>query len=240
MADFHTHIGVSSALGVAYGTVGYLVYDVSLPAVVLSAGLCGIAGMLPDLDSDRGVPVRESMSLLAAVIPMLLLNRFRQMGWSQETIVLVSGGLYFLIRFGGATFIHKYTVHRGMWHSIPAAVVAGLMVYLLCASPELNVRSYKAGAVVVGFLSHLLLDEIWSIDVRRFRVKKSFGTSLKFFGRSPWGNLSVYGKLVVLLVLICFEPPIKTLAPRYLEPIEQTVNALNNEYVHQIYDKYIR
>jgi len=225
MANFHTHIGVSSALGVAYGSVGHLVYGVDVPPAVLAAGLCGVAGMLPDLDSDHGVPLRESMAFLAAVVPMLMLDRFRQLQMSQETIVLTAGFLYFFVRFWLTTFVRRYTVHRGMWHSIPAAAIAGLATYLLCADPEMRIRLFKTGAVVTGFLSHLILDEIWSIEVGRLRVKKSFGTAFKFFGRSPWGNLSVYGKLVALSVFAFYDPPVDSLSPRYLQPIQHAVEA---------------
>ena len=65
MAGFKTHIGVSGVLGVAYGGAGFAMYDVplstSLPTCVLAGGLCGVSGMLPDLDSGSGVPLREKI-----------------------------------------------------------------------------------------------------------------------------------------------------------------------------------
>ncbi len=46
------------------------------------------------------------------------------------------------------------------------------------------------------------MDEIWSVDTSGgFRLKKSFGTALKFFGDSALANLSVYGKLAILVYL---------------------------------------
>ena len=64
------------------------------------------------------------------------------------------------------------------------------------------VRIYKSLAVVLGFTVHLCMDEIWSIDMSHgFRLKKSFGTALKFFSKSKLGNVSVYGKLFILLWL---------------------------------------
>ena len=64
------------------------------------------------------------------------------------------------------------------------------------------VRIYKSLAVVLGFTVHLCMDEIWSIDMSHgFRLKKSFGTALKFFSKSKLGNISVYGKLFILLWL---------------------------------------
>ena len=76
MAGFKMHIGTSSVLGVAYGAAGWHFYDVPWPTAVLAGGLCGVSGMLPDLDSGPGVPLRESVAFAAAVVPMLLVHRF--------------------------------------------------------------------------------------------------------------------------------------------------------------------
>ena len=119
MADFKTHITSSCVVGAGYGVAGYALLGAPWPTCVLSAGLCGLAGMLPDLDSDSGVPVRETMNFAAAVVPMLMIDRFQAMGWSHETIVLAGGLLYFGVRFGVSALIKRYTVHRGMWHVTP-------------------------------------------------------------------------------------------------------------------------
>src|SRR5262245_1818197 len=124
MAGFQTHITTSSVLGVGYGVVGHFYLGLPPATCALAAGLCGLAGMLPDLDSDSGVPVRETMSFAAAIVPMLMIDRFVSMGWSHETIVLAGGAIYFLVRFGVGGLFKRYTVHRGMWHSIPANVTA--------------------------------------------------------------------------------------------------------------------
>jgi hypothetical protein len=52
-----------------------------------------------------------------------------------------------------------------------------------------------ASAVVIGFLTHLVLDEIWSVRLGMFgpKFKKSFGTALKFLGPDIWPNLATYG-----------------------------------------------
>lgn len=208
MADFKTHIATSSVIGVGYGAAGYLLFGPSsLPSCVLSAGLCGLAGMLPDLDSDTGVPVRETMTFASAVVPMLMIDRFQSMGWSHETIVLAGGILYFVIRFGVAALVKRYTVHRGMWHSLPAAAIFGLLAFLICSCDNMTLRLFKTGAVVLGFMVHLILDELWSIDFKRMRLKKSFGTAIKLWGKRRWGNFSVYAKLA-FLILFAFGDPI--------------------------------
>jgi hypothetical protein len=68
-------------------------------------------------------------------------------------------------------------------------------------SPSNAERAYKAVAVVLGFLIHLILDEIWAVEVGvgRLRTKKSFGTALKFLGPSPIANVLVYGTLFGLM-----------------------------------------
>jgi membrane-bound metal-dependent hydrolase YbcI (DUF457 family) len=164
--------------------------------------------MLPDLDSDSGRPLHESMALAAAVVPMMLLHRFQHWGLAPEMTILAGAGIYLLIRFGVTALLKRYTVHRGMFHSLPAAVVFGEIAFLLTSGDDERIRLYKAGAVVLGYLSHLVLDEIYSFQWRggRLRMKNSFGTALKLFGHDTWGNVSAYGKLLVLTAVILFDP----------------------------------
>ncbi|MBI1901672.1 MAG: metal-dependent hydrolase [Planctomycetia bacterium] len=206
MAGFKTHITVSTALGLAGGAAAYAGFGVPLDQCLLGAGLCSVSGMLPDIDSDSGVPLRESLAFGAAVVPMLLVDRLRQMGLSTDGIVLVASGIYLAIRFGFGKFLKQYTVHRGMFHSIPAAIIFAELAFLMCDCPQTSHRLFKAGAVLAGFMSHLVLDEIWAIDLRRGRVKKSFGTAVKLFSSSHWANVSTYGKLILLTMLCVGEP----------------------------------
>jgi hypothetical protein len=174
----------------------------SLESGMLAAGLCAVSGMLPDLDSDSGVPLRETSMFVAAIAPILMIDRFRDLGLSHEAMALAAMLVYMAIRFVAVEFFKRYTVHRGMWHSIPAAASAGLLAYLVMPCPSESVRVYKSMAVVTGFMVHLTMDEIWSIDLRRgFRLKSSFGTALKFFSNNSFANISAYAKLALLLFL---------------------------------------
>lgn len=202
MANFRTHITVSTVAGVGYGAAAFALYDVPAPVCVLAGGLCGVSGMLPDLDSGPGVPLRESLAFAAAVVSTMLADRFQNFGWTMDAVILAGAFVYLAIRFGAAELLKRYTVHRGMFHSIPAAIIFGEIAYLL-ASGDLPIRLYKAGAVVLGYLIHLVLDEMYSIDyVRgRMQVKKSFGSALKLFGGKLWPNVSAYGKLALFTFL---------------------------------------
>ncbi len=214
MAGFKTHITTSTVLGVAYGATAAAAYDVPLPACILAGGLCSISGMLPDLDSGPGVPLRESLSFAAAVVPMLMIERLNKMGLAPESIVLIGGALYVFIRFGVGKVLRKWTVHRGMFHSVPALAIVGELVYLVSAHEDPMMRAFNAGAVMLGFGSHLVLDEIWSMEFRHgFRLKSSFGTAIKFWGDCWWSNLVTYANLIILTVLILKDPTISHISP---------------------------
>ncbi|TWU42163.1 hypothetical protein Poly41_04590 [Novipirellula artificiosorum] len=190
-------------VGIAYGYWGVTSQGMPLESSLLAGGLCSVSGMLPDLDSDSGIPLRETSMFCAAIVPMLMIDRFRDLELSHEAMALAAMLIYIGIRFILVEFFKRYTVHRGMWHSIPAAASAGLLAYLVMPCPSEAIRVYKSMAVVTGFVVHLCMDEIWSIDFKRgrFRLKKSFGTALKFVGNKPLANLSVYAKLFLLIYL---------------------------------------
>ena len=207
MAGFKTHITTSSLLGIGYTGVGAY-FGMPLESSIIAGGLCGVGGMMPDIDSDSGVPFRESMGFAAAIVPMFLLSRLQEFGLNYEQTVLLGSALYLFVRFGVGRLLARYTVHRGMFHSIPAALTFTGLVFLLYRSPTLQIRYFTAGGMFLGVLSHLLLDEIYAVEWHRgrWRFKKSFGTALKLWGSSTAGNISVYAKLIIVVLMILGEP----------------------------------
>lgn len=221
MPGFKTHITVSTAVGIGYAVWGGTQYDLPLATCALAGGLCSIAGIMPDLDSDSGVPSRETIGFAAAVTPMLVFNKLQVYGLTIEQMVLFGAPMYLVIRFVLGTIFKSANVHRGMFHSIPAAIIAGLIGYLICDSGAHLVHNYKAFAVGLGYMIHLILDEIWSVDVRNGRVKKSFGTALKFLGDNPSSTLMTYSLMCLLMMFAANEqgqPPTPTaFARRHLD-----------------------
>lgn len=203
MADFRTHMTVSTIAGVLYGIGGFQ-SGMSWVTSVLAGGLCSASGMLPDLDSDSGRPLREATTLAAAVIPMLMVERFQMLGLTHESMALAAAVVYVAIRFLLAELFRRYTVHRGMWHSLPAALIVGMFAFLVMSSEDISIRMFKTIAVVLGFVSHLVLDEIWSVDFRKgnYQFKHSFGTALKLWGNNRWANGVVYSMLLVLSLAV--------------------------------------
>src|SRR5262249_33919736 len=63
MASYRGHLTFSSALGVTYAGLAFGELNVPLPIAAVGGGLAALGGLLPDLDSDSGVPVRELFNL---------------------------------------------------------------------------------------------------------------------------------------------------------------------------------
>jgi len=207
MAGFKTHLTVSTLAGIGYGAGAYWLYHLPPETCIFAAGVCGVSGMLPDIDSDPGRPLKESLSFAAAVVSTMLVDRLQQFHLSMEGIVLACAAMYLLVRFGGSALLQRFTAHRGMFHSLPAAVIFGELAFLLM-SGDAVLRWYKAGAVTLGYLSHLILDEMYSVEYVRGRMtlKRSFGTAVKLLGQKWLPNLVVYGSLGLLSFLVWKEP----------------------------------
>jgi membrane-bound metal-dependent hydrolase YbcI (DUF457 family) len=203
MASYRGHLTLSSILGTGVGIVAAWGLGLDWGPVFLGAGLTALGGLLPDLDSDSGVPVREVFGLAAAATPLLLFRRLENAGLSLEQTLAVLGGVYLLIRYGAAWVFNKLTVHRGMFHSLPAMLIAGLVVFLLDHSPNPAVRVYLAAGTMIGFLSHLVLDELCSIDFMGFKVRlnRYAGSALKLASPSWTATLTTYVLLAGLSFL---------------------------------------
>jgi hypothetical protein len=72
--------------------------------------------------------------------------------------------------------------------------IAGLLVFLGYDTPATWLRTYLAFGVMLGFLSHLVLDEMYSVDFMGFRVKisKSAGSALKLYSPSWSATVACY------------------------------------------------
>jgi hypothetical protein len=208
MASYPVHLSVSTALGAAYGAAAVWFWGVDWGPAFLAAGLTALGGVLPDLDSDSGVPVRELFGIMAAVVPVLLLGRLRQAGFTPEQTIAIGAAVYLIIRYVLADVFKRATVHRGMFHSIPAVLIAGLLVYLSYHPGERQLRLYLAGGVMLGFLSHLALDELYSVDFMgvAVRLKSSAGSALKLYSPSWPATASTYIFLMGLAFAAWVEP----------------------------------
>ena len=101
--------------------------------------------------------------------------------------------------------------HESHFYTIPRTSERPAYELLFDAHPSLaRAESLPPpqAAFIAGYIAHLLLDEIYSIEWRRGRprLKKSFGTAMKVFGNKWWPNISTFGKLAILTFIVLKEP----------------------------------
>lgn len=202
MAAFREHITFSAVLGVGYA-VGLKSMGYEASHALLAGGLCGLAGMLPDLDSDSGKPVRELFGFLSAVAALILFHRLGE--GNLEFRMLLAACMYLFIRFGFAYLFKQLTVHRGMCHSIPAALISGLSTYLIFSHMDHRGALAMAGGVLIGFISHLVLDEIYAVGFNGLKIKVNqfAGSALKFTSKSRPATLVCWLLVAILSYRVC-------------------------------------
>src|SRR4051794_10267291 len=109
MASYRGHLTFSTALGGVYSGVAVLHFGADWGTAILAGGLTALGGLLPDLDSQSGVPVREMFGLAAVAGPLVLLRRLVHEGLTAEQIFVIMGGVYLFIRFTVRAVFKKLT-----------------------------------------------------------------------------------------------------------------------------------
>lgn len=218
MADFKTHL-LGAALVSGVVATGMAMVSQTEPKAVMGYFALGVAGgILPDIDSNSSIPIRIAFKLLSAITAFVMVFHFAA-ALSLVELVLLGVGMYYLVRYGVFSVFTRFTRHRGVIHSIPAALFAGLLTVLIADTlfEAGAVTAWTAGLFVfVGFLVHLILDEMYSVDLMGMRVKNSFGTAFNLGTLSnPIGTALLYLG-VAALYWLC--PPIHDFAAGLADP----------------------
>jgi membrane-bound metal-dependent hydrolase YbcI (DUF457 family) len=209
MADFKTHLAVGSTVsGVV--AIGCLVAGIATPkevAVLFCAGTIG--GVLPDIDSDHATPVRLLFDFLAIVIAFLTVFS-RSEAFSIVELVCLWIIVDVTIRYVPYKIFAKFTVHRGIFHSLLAAIFFGFLT-TAAASRLFGLDAQSAwlvgSFVSLGYVTHLLLDEIYSVDLMGANIKQSFGTAIKFASFKNWKASIALGAATVALFFMATPAP---------------------------------
>jgi len=181
VADFSTHVFSAAALcsfGATFCTK-VLALPMSVGLMLSVAGIVG--GILPDIDLKVSWPSRLLFGLLGGVagLTWLFANVERL---TVLELWFAAVAIYLVVRYPVHWLFHSVTVHRGALHSLAAAVMAGLLMaagglHLLGADAATSwlLALFVAG----GYVLHLTLDEIYSVDFTGMTIKRSFGSALK-------------------------------------------------------------
>ena len=202
MADFKTHVSVGAYTGF-FLMIGTYIFDwvSNLYMSVIIFFLTLIGSFLPDMDSDSGLPIQIIFgiySLFAAAMTFFVL---REDGLNIYLVIFFTLSAYTFVLYILKPLFKKYTSHRGIFHSVPAVLISFFSTLLM--ADLLRVATMDkfiiALSVSAGYFSHLLLDEIYSVNFLmgksvkkrrkkkfknffkdRFGFKRSFGTALDF------------------------------------------------------------
>ena len=184
MANFKTHVGIafsaSSLMAAASVSAGLI--EVMQSPWYVSLGVVG--GMLPDIDASNSRPARQLFRGLALWCSSSVWLALEQ-SLGQRLLLLMTLAVFFTVRYLLAHAFQRVTVHRGVFHSLLAGVFFALL--LTCVSHYgfgvATLTAWVGGLFLLfGFLVHLCLDELFSVDLANGRMKKSFGTALKIYG----------------------------------------------------------
>lgn len=204
MANFKTHMiggAVISSAG-AFASFGQGLSDASETQALFVVGVA--ASLLPDIDADDSKPIRAVFDLAGIVIGFLVAFRFAE-SLKVVDLLLIWGGVWLTVRFPVRIVFARFTVHRGIWHTLLMALVLALSATVI-ASYWLHLAPTLAwlvgGFTLLGYVTHLMLDEIASVDLFDRRVKRSFGTAMKPLSLNAWpASLCLVGALYVLIGL---------------------------------------
>jgi membrane-bound metal-dependent hydrolase YbcI (DUF457 family) len=210
MANFTTHIAVGTVVSGALATLT-LAGDVIAPENLVAVTMAGVLGsVLPDIDLKDSRPAQAMFGGLAVFLSFVVLFTVAYK-FSIAEMWLIWLGTLVGVRYGGQALFHRFSYHRGIWHSILAAVFFWFLTAVLfkyALNRHEGVAWLAGGFMFMGYMTHLILDEIYSVDVFDARVKASFGTAVKLFDRKNMGDTAVVALAAVAAFV--FTPPAKT------------------------------
>jgi hypothetical protein len=207
MANFPTHIAVGTIVSGALATVT-VAADMVAPENVIAVTVAGVLGsVLPDIDLEDSRPSRAMFSGLAIFFSFAVLFGLEQKYSIAEMLILWLG-TYLLVRYAAKEVFFRFSYHRGVWHSLLAMLFCAFVtawVFSRLLGRHDSVAWLGAAFMAAGYLTHLVLDEIYSVDVMDTRIKASFGTALKLFDHRHLGHSATMAAATALLFM--FTPP---------------------------------
>ncbi len=204
MANFTTHVAIGTVVSGALATLT-LVADVVAPENLVAVTMAGVLGsVMPDIDLKDSRPSRALFSGLAVFFSFVVLFNLPPVYSIAEMWLAWLGALLF-VRYVAHAIFHRMSYHRGIYHSLLAAVFFGFLtaaVYKHALGRHEGVAWLAAAFMVAGYLTHLVLDEIYSVDVMDTRIKASFGSAVKPIDGNHLGHSAAMAVATMLAFLV--------------------------------------
>lgn len=188
MANYQTHetVGVAAtslAATLLYST-GHFHPDIWMISLIFGA----VGANAPDIDLDSSKILKFVFKVLTYLVVSATIYKLVN---DNFTIIKELGSMFFFLLIIALTYVincviveifKRYTKHRGVFHTIQMGVLLHNIVILFLVKvynyKELDSR-FIGLVFLIGFIVHLILDEIYSVDFENNKLKKSFMTALK-------------------------------------------------------------
>jgi membrane-bound metal-dependent hydrolase YbcI (DUF457 family) len=205
MAGYKSHMAFGIITGAFWAGFLFSLSMISIFIAPLILFITVLGSFLPDLDSDSGRPIKVLLNILSIVSTAYAFFLLRAYSDNFLIIILLSIACYVFTYFIIGKIIKKLTHHRGMFHSIPAALLCFFFSMYILETTNIseNYMILFSLSLGIGYLSHLILDEtnsIVNLEGIPFIPKKSLGTAIKLYSKDLRISLVVY--LFILLFSI--------------------------------------
>ncbi len=208
MANFNTHLSVAIAASAGTALLSVNAHIITITEAPEMVAFGAIGGMLPDIDSGNSTPIKLFFTTLAVITLLTVIALFKD-HYQPYIILLMAVAAYAFVRYGVLELFDRFTDHRGIFHSVLTAVFfCLLMVCIGCYLLRWEILySWLSGLFIgFGFIVHLLLDEVYSVDLTNKRMKKSFGTALKLYSYDNLMTSGIMAAFTLALALITPQP----------------------------------
>jgi len=205
MANFNTHFTVAAGASAVVSATLLSMEVVTPEQAVIAFGLGTLGGLLPDVDSAHSTSIKVGFNVLSLLMTIMLIF-VKSSSYSLVEMAIVASLVFVGIRYAFLEFFRKISKHRGMFHTIPVALIWGIVVASMCQwFFDLNsLVSWVYGFMITwGYLVHLILDETYSVDLGNRRMKRSSGTAFKF-GMFKTGNQKIQTAIIYLSIPLLF------------------------------------
>ncbi|HRU51554.1 MAG TPA: metal-dependent hydrolase [Planctomycetota bacterium] len=211
MANFQHHLVAGIAFSSVCSVAGYLHFGLSEVQALSVMTIGTTASIAPDIDHSISVPARILFDVLAILLPIIALPylylipylnlpKFTRpkdfhIGFALEEWIVYFSISYIFVKFFLFKIFTACTVHRGIFHSIPAMIIFGQLLYLSFAHLEEQQQIFMGVVSGLGYGVHLVMDELYSVDWQDKNIKKSFGSAIDF------GNFKELSTWLAYLIL---------------------------------------
>lgn len=226
MANFTTHVAgaavVTGVAAVAMQALGFIETPVMVGCWIM--GIVG--GLAPDLDSDDPKALSIIFNIITAVVWVILLfGLVEQLSLLEFSIAIVAATLF--VRVGLYFVFLQLTSHRGNFHSIVGGLITAFIVAAIAGRITDGFTAWVlAGFCFLGFITHLVMDELFKVNLVNESCQKPLFSALKVVSLENKPMMATM--CVVALVMMLFTPGLQPLIDGY----HQRADVAQTKMVH--------